>query len=271
MMPHLGIIAGGGTLPRKLIEACLRDQKSFFVLAIKGQTDGGLLRDIPHAWTRLGATDEAIRILKEQHVDTIVMAGAVRRPALTELRPDWRTLRVFTQLGMAALGDDALLRAIMRELESEGFQVIGAHDIEPDLITPAGILTKKMPSESNNADMDYGLKAVRMLGQLDIGQAVVVQQGIVLGVEAIEGTDALLERCKKLRRKGNGGILVKACKPQQDKRLDLPTIGLRTIKNVYEAGLEGIAIEAGASLLLDRDAVVDAANSLGIFVTGFKS
>jgi DUF1009 family protein len=224
----------------------------------------------PHGWVKLGATDEAIALLKAEKIDELVMAGSVRRPGLLEMKPDWRTLQIFARLGLAALGDDALLRAVAAELEKEGFRIVGAHEIEPSLITSEGLLTQKAPSAENNADIEYGIKVVKALGQLDVGQAAVVQQGIVLGLEAVEGTDALLKRCKSLRRKGRGGVLVKGCKPQQDRRLDLPTIGLRTVRLAYEAGLEGIAVEAGASLVLDREAVAAAADKLGIFITGFR-
>jgi len=269
-MSRLGIIAGGGALPLKLIQACQRDRKNFFVLALQGQTDKKILIDIPHQWSRVGGINDAIGILKAENVDTLVMAGSVRRPGLLEMKPDWRTVQVFARLGKAAFGDDALLRAVAGELEKDGFKVIGAHEIEPQLITPEGVLTKKMPSPENKADLEYGIRVVKTLGGMDIGQAAVVQQGVVLGVEAIEGTDELLRRCKKLRRKGHGGVLVKGCKPQQDKRLDLPAVGIRTVRYAYEAGLEGIAVEAGASLLLDREEVIAAADKLGIFVTGFK-
>ena len=268
-MSRLGIIAGSGGLPGKLIEACRRDQRPFFVLGLKGQTDGSILRDTSHAWARLGATTESISILKSNGVDTLVMAGAIRRPTLAELRPDLRTLQVFAKLGLRALGDDALLRTVTQELEKDGFRLLGAHEVEPALMTPEGVLGKVTPSAEHQADIDIGIRAAKELGRLDIGQASVVQQGIVLGLEAVEGTDALLERCRKLRRKGRGGVLVKSCKPQQDRRVDLPSVGLRTVRRAFEAGLEGIAIEAGASLLLDREEVVAAADKLGLFILGF--
>jgi DUF1009 family protein len=270
-MSRLGIIAGGGALPLKLIAACKRDGRDFFVLGLQGQIDKKSLENVPHGWGRVGAINDAVSILKAEKVDAVVMAGSVRRPGLLEMKPDLRTLQVFARLGMAALGDDALLRAAAGEFEKDGFRVIGAHEIEPSLITPEGIFTQKKPSEADKADLEYAIKVVKTLGALDIGQAAVVQQGIVLGVEAVEGTDALLRRCRELRRKGRGGVLVKGCKPQQDKRLDLPVIGLRTVKLAFEAGLEGIAAEAGASIILDRDAVAGSADKLGLFVTGFKA
>jgi UDP-2,3-diacylglucosamine hydrolase len=270
-MSRLGIIAGGGGLPGKLIEACRRDQRPFFVLGLKGQTDGSILLNTSHAWSKLGATTESISILKQNGVDTLVMAGSIRRPSLAEIRPDLRTVQVFAKLGVRALGDDALLRTITGELEKDGFRIIGVQEIEPGLIAPEGLLGAKQPTPENRADIEFGIKVTKTLGLLDVGQACVVQQGIVLGIEAVEGTDALLERSRKLRRKGGGGVLVKSCKPQQDKRVDLPAVGLRTVRRAFEAGLDGIAMEAGASLLLDREEVVAAADRLGLFMLGFKA
>lgn len=268
-MGRLGIIAGAGTLPQELINACRRDKKDFFVLGIEKHIDPAILKDTAHACVRLGQTNASIAILKENNVDTVVMAGAVRRPTLAEMRPDWRTIQVFTKLGMRALGDDALLRAVANELETEGLRVVGVQDIEPALITPAKTLSVCALGPDYVADVETGIQVTRTLGQLDVGQAAVVQQGIVLGVEAIEGTDALLERCRVLRRKGRGGVLVKSCKPQQDKRADLPTIGIRTVRKAFEAGLAGIVIEAGATIILGRQDVTEAVDRLGLFLHGY--
>lgn len=264
---RLGIIAGGGALPRRLRGAARTQGSDVFVLGLEGQAEKSLA---PDAWVRLGATDRAIDILKKSGADTLVMAGHVRRPALSELRPDLRTVKLFAKLGTRALGDDNLLRAIAAELEGEGFKVIGAHMIDQTLLAPAGHIAGKPPTAEQQADIARGIEVAKNIGRLDIGQAVVVQQGIVLAIEAVEGTDQLLKRCAKLRRAGQGGVLVKACKPQQDKRLDLPTIGLRTLTQASLAGLAGIAVEAGASLLLDREELADTANRLGLFITGFE-
>ena len=193
-MSRLGIIAGAGSLPHKLIMACKRDHRPYFVLGFKGQTEDILMRDVPHAWVRLGATSEAIRILKENDVSTVLMAGAIRRPSIFELKPDWRTLQVFAKLGKAAFGDDALLRAIVAEFEKDGFVVTGAHEIEPSLVTPEGVLGKVTPNEDQQKDIAFGILLTRTLGQMDVGQAAVIQHGTALGVEAVEGTDALIDR-----------------------------------------------------------------------------
>lgn len=269
-MSRLGIIAGGGGLPQKLIAACRRDHKPYFVLAFKGQTDDITVKDSPHAWTKLGATNEAIKILKDNDVDTVVMAGGMRRPGLLEMKPDIRTLQVFMRLGKKAFGDDALLRAVADELEKDDFVVIGAHEVEPALITPEGVLGKHKPTEENMIDIAFGIKVTHAIGEMDIGQAVVVQQGITLGIEAVEGTDALLDRCRHLARQGHGGVLVKSCKPQQDQRLDIPAVGMRTVHKAYQSGLAGIAVQAGASYLLDREEVIDTADKLGLFILGFN-
>lgn len=270
-MSRLGIIAGGGSLPQKLVNACRRDHHPFFVLALKGQANDIDLRDVPHAWVPLGATDKSISIFKANDVNRIVMAGSVKRPGLFDIRPDWRTIQFFMKIGMKSLGDDALLRAIADLLEDEGFAIVGAHEIEPALITPVGVLGKVSPAPEVLSDIAFGIKITKTLGALDVGQAAVVQGGITLGVEAAEGTDALLERCAGLRRKGTGGVLVKSCKPQQDRRLDLPTVGVRTVIRAHKAGLAGIAIEAGASLLLQREEMVDLADKLGLFVMGYEA
>lgn len=267
-MSRLGIIAGSGSLPL-LLAAAARDQgRDFFVLCLQGQADLKQYSSFPHAVTRLGETARTINTLKSAGVDQLVMAGAVRRPALSELKPDLRTMRLFARLGFSAVGDDALLKAVMSEFEGEGFQVVGAHEILPSLLTPFSVLTSEHPSPENNADIAAGMKVAKTLGALDVGQAAVVQQGIVLGVEAVEGTDALLSRASGLRRKGRGGVLVKASKPQQERRLDLPTIGEKTVLNAYKAGLEGIAIEAGASMIVNRDEAVALADRLGLFIAG---
>jgi DUF1009 family protein len=269
-MPRLGIIAGGGALPARLIAACRRDRREFFVLGLKGQADRATLEGVPHAWAPLGATDLSVSIMKENGVDTLVLAGSVKRPGIFDMKPDKRTLALFTRLGVGALGDDRLLRAVAEELEKDGFKIVGAHEVEPALLAPEGLLTARTPNNRNKLDVEYGILVARTLGKLDVGQAAVIQQGIVLGLEAVEGTDALLQRCAGLRRQGPGGVLVKCAKPQQDRRLDLPVIGPRTVRRASEAGLEGIAFEAGSSVLLEREETVKAAEKAGLFLLGFR-
>lgn len=266
--PALGIIAGGGSLPARLAAAAQSQGRRVFVLALQGHADAAALEAVPQEWIRLGEAGRAIALLRKAGVREVVMAGPVRRPALSELYPDWRTLRFFARLGFKALGDDGLLKAVIGELESEGFCVIGAQSVLGDLLARPGVWGKYSPDLQAKADIEHGLRVALGLGALDIGQSVVVQQGIVLGVEAIEGTDALIERCGRLARQGAGGVLIKIAKPGQERRVDLPTIGTTTIQNLAKAGLRGIAVEAGATLVVEENAVVAAADAAGLFVIG---
>ena len=267
--PTLGILAGAGELPMRAIEACRAAERPFFVLAFAGSADPAVTAGVPHAWVRLGGAAEGLRILRENGVEELVMAGAVKRPSVLQLRPDWRTAKFFARIGYRALGDDGLLRAVIRELEEvEGFRIVGLDSILGAALAPAGPLGRHVPDEQARHDIAHGFKILRALGALDIGQAVVVQQGMVLGVEAIEGTDALLARCAPLRREGLGGVLVKGTKPGQERRADLPAIGARTVAAAAAAGLRGIAVEAGATLLVDRAELVAAADRAGLFVAG---
>jgi DUF1009 family protein len=269
-MTKLGVLAGGGQLPVRVIEACRAAGRDFFVLAFEGHTDPATVIDTPHAWVRLGAVGEALRRLHDAQVKEVVLAGPVTRPSFDDLRPDWRGAMFLAKVGARAFGDDGLLSAVVKELENEGFRVVGADDVFGNLRTPAGRCGKLVPDPAAESDIRRGIEVLTTIGPLDIGQAVVVQQGVVLGIEAIEGTDALLERCAVVRRSGRGGVLVKIAKPGQERRVDLPTIGPGTIQRAVAAGLVGIALEAGRSLIIDRAAVVGAADEVGLFIVGVK-
>ncbi len=268
MPPKLGILAGGGPLPAQLIAACKASGRSLFVLAFKGETDPATVVDVEHAWIRVGAAGTGMELLRRAGCEELVLAGPVRRLSPASLRPDWRTLQFFAKIGRRAWGDDGLLSALIKELEGEGFRVIGAEAILPSLLAPLGPLGRIAADAARLADIARGLEVLRELGRLDIGQAAVVQQGVVLGLEAIEGTDLLIERCGKLQREGSGGVLVKIKKPGQETRVDLPTIGERTVRRAAESRLAGIAIEAGATLILGKDAAIAAADRFGIFLQG---
>jgi UDP-2,3-diacylglucosamine hydrolase len=268
MAASIGILAGAGELPLRVIEAARALSRPVFVLAFEGMADPAIVAGLPHAWVRLGAAGEAMRILREAGVAELVFAGAVRRPTLASLRPDWRAAKFFARVGVKALGDDGLLRAVISELEEEGFRVVSVESLLGDTLAPEGALGAIEPDEAARADIAHGVAAAQALGALDIGQAVVVQQGIILGVEAIEGTDALIERCGAWRREGRGGVLVKTAKPGQERRADLPTIGPHTVTAAAAAGLVGIAVEARSTLLLDRAAIIAAADAAGLFVVG---
>jgi DUF1009 family protein len=268
----LGIIAGSGGLPGRLIDDCRKKGRDVFVVALEGETDEETVSRAAHAWCRIGAAAKVLKLLRANGVTDVVYAGGVRRPSLAAIRPDWRAAKFFAKVGYRMLGDDGLLSAIAKEMEIEGFRVVGAHELLDDsTAVPEGPLGRLKPDTEAEGDIVRGLEIARALGALDIGQAVVVQQGLVLGVEAIEGTDALLRRCAGLRRAGAGGVLVKVEKPGQDARIDRPTIGPQTVRLAAEAGLRGIAAQAGATLLLDRDEVVRAVDAAGLFLVGIRA
>jgi len=268
MAPKLGILAGGGTLPRRVVEVCRADGRDVFVLAFEGQTDPATVTEVSHAWTRLGQVGAAIAALRKAGVEDLVMIGPVGRPSVRELGLDLKGAKLAARIGAASLSDDNLLRAIVTMLEGEGFRVLGIDDILEDLVAPAGPLGQVPVPEDAAADIRRGIAVARSLGAADVGQAAVVQQGIVLGVEAVEGTDRLLARCAELRRRSPGGVLVKIRKPQQETRVDLPTVGPRTVAGAAAAGLRGIAVQAGATLVVDRPRVAREADAAGLFVVG---
>jgi len=263
------VLAGGGALPRRIVESCLRERRPVFVIAFEGAAEAETVADVPHVWVRLGAVGRIIDALKKNDVVEVVLAGHMARPSWSTVRPDWRGMKMLPKVLAARQGDDSLLSLAIGELESEGFHVIGAHQILPDLLAPEGVIGRHRPDATAEADIARGIEVARALGLADVGQSVVVQQGIVLGVEAVEGTDALIARCGGLKRDGVGGVLVKCRKPQQTVRADLPSIGSATVAAAAAAGLRGLAVEANATLLVDREPLVRAADEAGLFIVGF--
>lgn len=266
----LGIIAGGGAIPKMLVKYCQKTGREFFVLAIEGNAEADLIDNgsIPHQWIRIGQAGTGFKRFAQEQVKDVVMIGTIRRPGFKDLIPDMRTTAFFAKLGLKSIGDDGILRALVREIEDEGMTVRGIHEVMSDLLVKEGILGKHKPDKQAREDMRRGLEVATELGRLDVGQAVVVQQGLVLGVEGIEGTDELIRRCGEYRRKGEGGVLVKLRKPQQDMRVDLPTVGTRTIERARESGLRGVVVHAGNGLIVDEAEVIRLADKYGIFVMG---
>lgn len=267
----LGILAGGGSLPGRVAAAARAGGRPVFVVGLDGFAEPAVLAPYPHAFARLGAAGRILQLLRERGCGELVIVGPVRRPSLFDLRPDAEGARILARIGRAAFaGDDGLLAALVQVLGEEGFRVVGAHEILAEVLAPAGLLTRAAPDAQAMSDLARGIQVVRALGAADVGQACVVQQGIVLAVEAVEGTDAMLERCGAVARPGPGGLLVKLAKPGQDRRADLPTIGPRTVRAAAAAGLRGIAFEARGTMLTDRRAMVETAEECGLFLLGVE-
>jgi UDP-2,3-diacylglucosamine hydrolase len=272
----LGIIAGGGELPIAIAQAAQDHGRAIFVVALDGMASPSDVDQFPHGFVSLGELGKAIKLLRHAGCEEVTLAGKVARPEFTKLRLDARGALALPGIVAAALkGDDALLRALLAIFEKEGMRVIGSAHAARDLLAPLGPLGRREPSQEDDGDILRAIRVVAALGALDIGQAAVVCQGLVLAVEAAEGTDAMLARVAALPAALRGtpenrkGVLAKAAKPHQERRVDLPVIGVRTVELVAEAGLSGIAVEGGAALIVGRARVVETANRCGIFVYGF--
>ena len=267
----LGIIAGGGELPKEVISWCQKQNRPYFVLAIQGNAEEKIFTPkVCHEWIRIGQAGTGFKRFKDEGVKEVVLIGTIKRPTLAELVPDLRTAAFFAKIGAKSLGDDGILRALVKEIEADGMRVVGIQEVVPNLLAKEGFLTKKKADKEDEEDIRRGIEVASGLGKLDVGQSVVVQQGLVLGVEGIEGTDKLILRCKEYLRKGKEPVLVKLRKPEQDMRIDLPTIGTRTIENAHKCGFRGIAVHAGNTLIVDEKAVIDLANKYKMFIKGIN-
>ncbi len=270
-MTCLGILAGGGPLPGQVARAAAAAGRDVFIVGFEDFAEAGVIGAYPHAYARVGAAGRILALLRGAGCVELVLVGPVRRPSLLDLRPDREGAKILARVGRAAFaGDDGLLAALVRVFGEEGFRVLGAHEVLTEALGPAGQLGRVAADAAALADLRRGVAVVRALGAADVGQACVVQQGIVLAVEAIEGTDAMLARAGGLARPGPGGVLVKMAKPGQDRRADLPAIGPRTPGAAAAAGLRGVAFEAGGTLLIDRPGCVAAADAAGVFLLGFE-
>lgn len=267
----LGIIAGGGTLPHLLKEHCQKNQIPYSMLAISGNaTPNEIGQDDCCKWIRIGQAGTGFKYFKDEKVTDIVMIGTIHRPSFSDLVPDLRTAAFFAKIGLKALGDDGILRTLTKEIEEAGFRVVGIHEIMPDILLKEGLLTKTKPDKQAVEDIKRGITVALALGKLDIGQSVIVQQGLVLGVEGIEGTDELIKRCGSYKRSGDGGVLIKLRKPEQDMRTDLPTIGVKTIENAHTTGLKGLAVHASNALIVNEEEVIKRANKYKMFLVGIN-
>lgn len=262
----LGILAGGGPLPRRIADTVLSEGRPVFVVAFEGQTDPATVAGLPHAWLRLGATSKTLEALHAAGCGEVVMAGPMKRPALSSLRLDLRSTAAIARAGARVFGDDGLLSLIVEEMEREGLRVVGIENLLGGYLMPAGTRTKTEPDARALSDAARGIAVLKTLARADIGQAVAVQEGIVLAVEAVEGTDAMIARAGGLRRDGAGPVLIKGRKSGQNDRVDRPTIGPATVAGAAAAGFAGIVVEALETLIVDRDATVIAADAAGLFL-----
>lgn len=265
----IGILAGSGPLPAQVAAAAEAKGRKVFIVAFRDFADTSLLKPYPHEVIRLAAAGDVLAALKQHNCRELVLIGPVRRPAWRDLRPDGEGARILARLGRAIFsGDDGLLGAVVRVLGEEGFIVRGAHEFLEHATGRSGTLGLVSPDEQAHQDIARGVTVLKAMAALDIGQGCVVQNNLVLAVEALEGTDAMLGRCGRLMQAGSGGVLIKMPKTGQDLRADMPTIGPETLENAARNGLRGVAFQPGVTLMTDPVGCVRLADRYGLFLYG---
>src|SRR5436190_1742907 len=274
----IGLIAAGGVMPFALAESLIARGVNPVLFALKGACDPVAVTRFRHHWISVGQLGRAVKLFRSENCRDLVFIGTLVRPALSEIRLDWGTIRVLGRVWAAFRGgDDHLLSGIGRIFEQDGFRMVGIRDVAPDILMPEGNIARAMPDPSAIADIARGREVLGALGPFDIGQAVVVIDGHVVAVEDIEGTDGLLVRVARLREAGRiraksgRGVLVKAPKSGQDLRFDLPTVGAKTIEGAAKAGLAGIAVIAGHTIAADSQAMIEAADRADLFIRGLSA
>lgn len=262
----IAIICGAGEYPFSIAQRCKQLNEGFVLIFLKGIADEKLSwPDVESISVCIGEVGKALNFCSEHSVDSIIMAGSVTRPNFSNMTLDSEGKKWLIKLGIKIfLGDDGLLRAISDLFEGYGIKVISGDKF---LNKNCMLSTKIQPSCVDMIDIQKGISILKALGNHDVGQAVIVENGLVLGIEGVEGTDQLIMRTRDLKKIPKGGVLIKMSKSAQDLRMDMPTIGLKTLENVYIAGFNGIAIEKGKCVVLNRDDIVNFANRHGLFVT----
>ncbi len=266
----LALIAGKGQLPIQIIDSCRHQNQSLLVIDLSStprldlETEKIKIRPFS-----LGDIGKILDMLKKHSIQQLVLAGGLDRPNLKTFSFDSTGLLWLKKLGLKAFkGDDALLKGVTELLEAEGFQIISPGDLLQTLLTPVGCLTQKAPSQEDWDIIHQGQSLLKALSPFDVGQSVIIQQGLVLGIEAIEGTEELIHRCQGLHRPGEAGVLIKMAKENQSLKVDVPSIGIQTIEQMYRCNLKGIALSAQKSQIIQQQETIQRANELGIFMVG---
>jgi DUF1009 family protein len=272
----LAVICGGGTLPFAVADAVGKQGRRVVLFAIRGWADPQRVASYPHHWASFGRFGWFCRVAHREGCRDVVLIGSVVRPAIWQIRPDFKTLRLLPRIfGLLRGGDDRLLKGVAAIFEEHGFRLVGAHQIAPDILMPEGPLGRERPTAGDHADIATALALLNATSPFDVGQAVVVASARVLAIEAAEGTDRMLARIAELRQGGRiadarRGVLVKAAKRGQDRRVDLPSIGPRTVEGAARAGLAGIAVVSGSTIIAEAGLTGAAADRERLFVIGVR-
>lgn len=273
----LAVICGSGSLPFAVADAVAGRGRRVVLFAIRGWADPQRVASYPHHWAALGQFGWFCRMARREGCRDVVFIGSLVRPAIWRIRPDFKTLLLLPRIvGLFRGGDDHLLSGVAKIFEEHGFRLVGAHEIAPDIVMPEGVLGHRQPNERDHADIAIGLALLHATSPFDVGQAVVVADQRVLAIEAAEGTDHMLARIAELRKNGRvaapggRGVLIKASKRGQDRRVDLPSIGPLTVAGAARAGLAGIAVVAGSTIVAEPQRIGAAADDERLFVIGVR-
>jgi len=271
----LAIICGGGSFPAAVADAVIRRGRRPIMFGVRGWADPEVIERYTHHWIAIGQVGRLFRLARAEQCREALLIGTLLRPSLSQIRLDWQTLRLMPRIARSFRGgDDKLLSGIAGLVEEGGLHIIGLGDVAPEILVPKGVLGRQQPTERDRSDIARALRAITALGPFDVGQAAIVADNNVLAVEAAEGTDNMLLRVAELRQQRRVtaplgvGVLVKAPKPGQDRRFDLPAIGPQTIENVARAGLAGLAVAAGSTIIAEPADVIAAADRAKLFLVG---
>ena len=267
-IPKLAIIAGNGSIPFYLIEECKKIGREYCLIIIEGHGKELSEKYEPDYIVSLSKMGRAVKYVKNIGIKHILMVGGVKRPSLKNIIPDLWTAKFLTTISSKVSGDNSVLSKLTKALEKEGFIIVAPEEILPNLICPKGTLGKVKPNQQNNEDISTGYRVAKIIGANDIGQSIIIENGLVIAVEAAEGTDRMIKRSLILKKEKKAGVLIKVIKPMQDRRIDRPVIGIDTIKAAKKAGLDGIALESNEILILNYSDVILYADEEGLFVEG---
>jgi UDP-2,3-diacylglucosamine hydrolase len=273
----VAIVCGGGSFPGAVAEAVARRGRRPVMFAIRGWADPVVVERYTHHWIAIGQAGRFLRLARSEHCREALLIGTLLRPPLSQIRLDWASIRLLPRtIEFFRGGDNRLLSGLAKLFEDAGLRIVGIEDVAPEIIVQDGALGRHQPSARDRLDIARALRVIAALGAFDVGQAVVAANEHVLAVEAAEGTDHMLARVAQLRAEGRVttpagvGVLVKAPKPGQDRRFDLPAIGPRTIENVARAGLAGLAVAAGSTIIAEPAQTIAAADRTQIFLAGVR-
>ncbi len=269
MKEKIGIIAGEGVLPIEICKSLMESHAEIAICSFRESNEFFEISRIPHLAASFGKVQQIIDFFKKHEIQKIILAGSLKRPDFSSLKIDFTGTKLLAEIMKAKLiGDDNLLKIVIQFLEKQNFKIVASQEICPELLMPSGVLTIKKPTEKNLADIKIATDFLKATSSFDVGQAVIISSGVIIAVEAAEGTDEMIKRSKIFCHKQKSAILVKTLKINQELRVDLPSIGLQTAVHAKDIGLEGVAISSFGAFLLEKENLIKFANENGLFIVG---